>query len=48
MPDYTTIWRYKELLKEKGILGQLFQKLDKQLEALGLELKGGKGIIDAT
>lgn len=47
VPDFTTLWRFKELLATRGTLDQLFAQVGAMLEARGLVLKRGT-IVDAT
>ena len=47
IPDSTTIWLFKERLKEKGKLESIWQELQRQLDAKGLTVKEGS-IQDAT
>jgi IS5 family transposase len=47
IPDFTTIWRFKEELATHGTLTKLFTQLQTDLEQRGLILKQGT-IIDAT
>jgi transposase, IS5 family len=47
IPDSTTIWLFKERLKEKGKLETIWQELQRQLIAKGLTVKEGC-IQDAT
>lgn len=47
IPDFTTIWRIRDNLKEKGIDTEIWAELQRQLDKKGYEIK--KGIIqDAT
>lgn len=45
-PDHTTLWRFRQLLKE-GLEQRLFAEINRQLEAQGLLLKQGT-LIDAS
>jgi IS5 family transposase len=47
IPDSTTIWLFRERLKEKELLNAIWQELQKQLDAKGLTVKEGC-IQDAT
>jgi len=47
IPDSTTIWLFKERLKEKEVLNAIWQELQRQLDAKGLSVKEGC-IQDAT
>jgi IS5 family transposase len=47
IPDSTTIWLFRERLKEKELLNSIWQELQKQLDAKGLTVKEGC-IQDAT
>ena len=47
IPDSTTIWLFRERLKEKGLPDAIWQELQRQLDAKGLTVKEGC-IQDAT
>ena len=47
IPDSTTIWLFRERLKEKGKIDAIWQELQRQLDAKGLVVKEGS-IQDAT
>jgi IS5 family transposase len=47
IPDSTTIWLFKERLKEKEVLNDIWKELQRQLDAKGLTVKEGC-IQDAT
>ena len=47
IPDSTTIWLFRERLKEKGKIDAIWQELQRQLDAKGLTVKEGC-IQDAT
>jgi transposase, IS5 family len=47
IPDFTTIWRFKEELIRHGTLAMIFDAIGRDLEGRGLVLKQGT-IIDAT
>jgi len=47
VPDYTTIWRFRERLIEEGINDKLFEMILSFIEAEGLLLKKGT-LIDAS
>lgn len=47
IPDYSTIWRFKESLNEQKLTDKLFNMINNELDARGLFLKKGS-IIDAT
>lgn len=47
VPDYTTIWRFKERLTKEGVNDLIFEKILSFIEEKGLLLKQGT-IIDAT
>ena len=47
IPDSTTIWLFKERLKEKEVLNAIWQELQRQLDFKGLTVKEGC-IQDAT
>jgi len=47
IPDYTTIWNFREAVSKAGIEKRLLDKLNEQFDAKGLKVK--KGVIqDAT
>ena len=46
-PDHTTICRFRERLREAGLVERLFAEFERQLEAAGLILKRGT-MVDAT
>ena len=41
IPDSTTIWLFRERLKEKELLNAIWQELQKQLDTKGLTVKEG-------
>ena len=47
VPDFTTIWRFRDRLSEEGIGDKLFELIKSFLDARGLFIKKGT-IIDAT
>ena len=47
IPDSTTIWLFRDRLKEKGKLDAIWQELQRQLDAKGLVVREGS-IQDAT
>jgi len=47
VPDAKTIWRFREQLRQKGVVEQLFDKFKEILQQSGLIANEGK-IIDAT
>jgi IS5 family transposase len=47
VPDYTTIWRFRDRLSEEGVGGQLFMLINSFIEGKGLFVKKGT-IVDAT
>jgi IS5 family transposase len=47
IPDSTTIWLFRERLKEKGKINAIWQELQRQLDSKGLVVKEGS-IQDAT
>ena len=47
IPDFTTIWKFKEGLIEKGLMGKIFFHIVSEIEKKGLILKKGT-IVDAT
>lgn len=46
-PDFSTFWRFREALAERGLIDELFEQVNRQLEAKGLLLKQGT-IADAV
>jgi IS5 family transposase len=46
-PDYTTIFRFRDRLREAGLHERLFAEFERQLEKAGLILKRGT-MVDAT
>ena len=49
VPDFTTIWRFRERLVETDMLDRLFQKINQMLERKGRQLKRGQmTTVDAT
>ena len=47
IPDFTTIWKIRDKLKEAGIDAQIWSELQRQLDEKGYEIKNGV-IQDAT
>jgi IS5 family transposase len=47
VPDAKTIWLYRERLREKGLMTQLFQTFDKRLKSHGYLAMSGQ-ILDAS
>lgn len=47
IPDFTTLWRFKERLVELGLMDELFALILDSLEEKGLLLKKGTA-VDAT
>jgi IS5 family transposase len=47
IPDYTTIWRFKERLIQEGLIEKLFSLIISFIESKGLIIKRGT-IVDAT
>lgn len=47
IPDYSSFWRFREALAEKGLERKLFERFSTKLEADGVFAKAGS-IIDAT
>jgi IS5 family transposase len=43
IPDYTTVWLYRERLIKNGKLGAIWEEFTNQLKAKGYEVK--KGVI---
>lgn len=49
VPDHSTIWRFREQLKEKDLLSELIEEINRQLTEQGLLIKAGAlNIVDAT
>lgn len=46
-PDHSTIWRFREALKEAGLTERIFDVLQRQFDARGLLVRRGT-LIDAT
>jgi IS5 family transposase len=46
-PDHTTIWRFRQILAEDGLIERLFAELTRQLEGRGVVVKQGT-LIDAS
>lgn len=47
IPDFTTVWKFKEKLVKAGLTRKIFEEIGEQIEARGLILKRGT-IVDAT
>lgn len=47
VPDHTTLSRFRNRLRDEGLLEKLFSELDRQLEQAGVMLKRGT-MLDAT
>lgn len=47
VPDYSTVWRFKEALIEEDLYNKLFELINQQIEQRGLFLKKGS-VVDAT
>lgn len=47
IPDHSTICRWRERFRQKGIFDKAFQETNKQLESKGIQVKNGM-IVDAT
>ena len=47
VPDYTTIWRFKERLIEHKLMDKLFEQINSFIESKGLFVKKGT-LVDAT
>lgn len=47
VPDFTTFWRFREALANQGLVSEMFEEINGQLEAKGLLLKQGT-VVDAT
>ena len=48
VPDYSTIWRYRERLKQAKIIEGLLEAVTKQLTKKNIKVKQGIGIVDAS
>ena len=46
IPDFTTIWKFKEALVKAGLMDRIFASIDGQMESKGLILKKGT-LVDA-
>ena len=46
IPDFTTIWKFKEALVKAGLMDAIFASIDGQMESRGLILKKGT-LVDA-
>ena len=47
VPDFTTIWRFRERLAEKGVDQKIWAEMQRQLDAMNLKMQ--KGVMqDAT
>jgi IS5 family transposase len=47
VPDGTTVWLFRQRLKQQGLIEELFEKFDSYLRREGYQAKGGQ-IVDAT
>ena len=47
VPDFSTFWRFRESLAEQGLVSELFEEINRQLQAKGLLLKQGT-VVDAS
>ena len=47
VPDATTVWLFRQQLKQQGLIEELFEQFDRYLRPLGYQAKGGQ-IVDAT
>jgi IS5 family transposase len=47
IPDYSTIWNFREALSKKGLVGKLFDGFNRYLQDQGLIMNNGS-IIDAS
>jgi IS5 family transposase len=47
VPDYSTVWRFREVLAEAGAIESLFARFDAELKAHGYFALGGQ-IVDAS
>jgi transposase, IS5 family len=49
LPDYSTLWRFRELLIKKRLLDRLFERVNHQLSNSGALIQSGSiSIVDAT
>ena len=48
VPDHSTLSRFRSELSEKRAMNRLLKQLNAQLECLGIEVRKGGGIIDAS
>lgn len=47
VPDHSTLWRFRQRLEKAGLGKQLFEEVNRQIEARGMVLKRGT-LIDAS
>jgi Transposase and inactivated derivatives, IS5 family len=47
IPDFSTIWRFRERLNKSGVWGEVWNELQRQLKSKGLKIREGH-IQDAT
>jgi IS5 family transposase len=47
VPDATTVWLFRQQLKQQGLIEELFAQFDRYLRQEGYQAKGGQ-IVDAT
>ncbi|NRB09340.1 MAG: transposase, partial [Richelia sp.] len=47
VPDATTVWLFRQQLKQQGIIEKLFEQFDRDLRDQRYQPKGGQ-IVDAT
>ncbi|CDN11084.1 Mobile element protein [Richelia intracellularis] len=47
VPDATTVWLFRQQLKQQGLIEELFEQFDRELIDQGYQAKGGQ-ILDAT
>jgi IS5 family transposase len=47
IPDYSTIWRFREGLREDGRVDAIWEELDRQIKAHGIKVRKGK-VQDAS
>ena len=47
VPDATTVWLFRQQLKQQSLIEELFEQFDRDLRHQGYQAKGGQ-IVDAT
>ena len=49
VPDHSSIWRFRQLLKKEGLMDSLLAEINRQLSIQGLYIRAGEiSIIDAS